>query len=49
MLDLLLGLDDRNAEDAKLLKLFGAKSFVGTKNSAYDRIEDVARDLGPLR
>ncbi|WP_208614725.1 putative selenate ABC transporter substrate-binding protein [Streptomyces regalis] len=49
VLDLLLGLDGRNAEDAELLKLFGAKSFVPTRNSAYDRIEDVARDLGLLR
>ncbi|MGP4028906.1 putative selenate ABC transporter substrate-binding protein [Actinomadura sp. 3N407] len=49
VLDLLLGLDHRVAEDAGLLKLFGAKSFVRTKNSNYDRIEDVARDLGLLR
>jgi phosphonate transport system substrate-binding protein len=49
VLDLLLGLDHQDAEDAKLLKLFGAKSFVRTSNSAYDRIEDVARDLGLLR
>ncbi|QOV41235.1 putative selenate ABC transporter substrate-binding protein [Streptomyces ferrugineus] len=49
VLDLLLGLDDQRPEDAELLKLFGAKSFVRTKNSAYDRIEDVARDLGLLR
>ncbi|GAB2959224.1 putative selenate ABC transporter substrate-binding protein [Streptomyces pseudoechinosporeus] len=49
VLDLLLGLDHRNAEDAELLKLFGAKSFVRAGNSAYDRIEDVARELGLLR
>ncbi|WP_156726098.1 putative selenate ABC transporter substrate-binding protein [Streptomyces apocyni] len=49
VLDLLLGLDHRDAEDAELLKLFGAKSFVRTRNSAYDQIEDVARDLGLLR
>ncbi|MFG2029726.1 putative selenate ABC transporter substrate-binding protein [Streptomyces sp. NPDC048825] len=49
VLDLLLGLDHRKAEDAELLKLFGAKSFVPARNSAYDRIEDVARDLGLLR
>ncbi|GAA2633680.1 putative selenate ABC transporter substrate-binding protein [Streptomyces vastus] len=49
VLDLLLGLDQGKAEDAELLKLFGAKSFVGARNSAYDRIEDVARDLRLLR
>ncbi|URM98201.1 putative selenate ABC transporter substrate-binding protein [Actinomadura madurae] len=49
VLNLLLGLDRRNPEDARLLKLFGAKSFVRTENSAYDRIEDVARDLRLLR
>ncbi|MGW0820307.1 putative selenate ABC transporter substrate-binding protein [Streptomyces sp. NPDC002845] len=49
VLDLLLGLDGQNAEDAELLKLFGAESFVRTENSAYDRIEDVARDLGLLK
>jgi phosphonate transport system substrate-binding protein len=47
--NLLLGLDHRDAEDARLLKLFGARSFVRTDDSAYDRIEDVARDLGLLR
>ncbi|NGO73801.1 putative selenate ABC transporter substrate-binding protein [Streptomyces boncukensis] len=45
---LLLGLDSRDAEDAEVLKLFGAESFVSTRDSAYDRIEDVARDLGLL-
>lgn len=49
ILDLLLGLDRRKPEDAELLKLFGAKSFVRTQNSSYDRIEDVARELGLLR
>ncbi len=49
VLDLLLGLDRQDAEDAELLGLFGAKSFVRTRNSAYDRIEDVARELGLLR
>lgn len=49
VLDLLLELDPQDAEDAKILKLFGAKSFVRAQNSAYDRIEDVARELGMLR
>lgn len=45
VLDLLLELDARDAEDAKILRLFGAQSFIRTENSAYDRIEEVARDL----
>jgi phosphonate transport system substrate-binding protein len=49
VLDLLLGLDRKDPEDAKLLKLFGAKSFVRARNSAYRRVEDAARDLGLLR
>ncbi|MCY0933920.1 putative selenate ABC transporter substrate-binding protein [Streptomyces sp. H34-S4] len=49
ILDLLLGLDHRNIEDAKVLTLFGAKSFIRTTNSAYDRIEGVARELGLLQ
>lgn len=49
MLNLLLGLDRSNESDAELLKLFGATSFVRTENSAYDQIEDVARDLGLLQ
>ncbi|MBB4930526.1 phosphonate transport system substrate-binding protein [Lipingzhangella halophila] len=48
VLDLLLGLDQENSADAELLDLFGAESFVRTKDSDYDRIEDVARDLGLL-
>jgi phosphonate transport system substrate-binding protein len=49
VLDLLLGLDHRDAEDAELLDLFGAESFIPATDSAYDQIEDVARDLGLLR
>ncbi|MCJ0872581.1 putative selenate ABC transporter substrate-binding protein [Streptomyces sp. AP-93] len=49
VLDLLLGLDARDSQDAEILKLFGAQAFVRTENSAYDRIEDVARELGLLR
>lgn len=49
VLNLLLGLDQSNDADAELLKLFGATSFVRTENSAYDQIEDVARDLGLLQ
>jgi phosphonate transport system substrate-binding protein len=49
VLNLLLGLDNRNTRDAQLLKLFGAKSFVRTHNAAYNRIEEVAREQGLLR
>ncbi|MGI9084849.1 MAG: putative selenate ABC transporter substrate-binding protein [Aeromicrobium sp.] len=48
ILDLLLSLDADDPEDAKILELFGAESFVSTKNSNYDVIEDVARDLDLL-
>ncbi|MHC0430959.1 putative selenate ABC transporter substrate-binding protein [Streptomyces sp. O3] len=47
--DLLLGLDHQDPDDAELLKLFGARSFIAAEDSAYDQIEDVARDLGLLR
>lgn len=45
---LLLGLDDDEPADAEILELFGATSFVATKNSNYDVIESVARDLDLL-
>lgn len=46
--DALIGLDAGNSEDAKILDLFGAKSFVATQNSNYDQIETVAKELGLL-
>lgn len=46
--DMLFGLDAANPQDAKILELFGAESFVPTRNSNYDRIEQIARDLGLL-
>lgn len=46
--DLLLGLDSSDPDDAKILDLFGASSFVATQNSNYDHIEDVAREQGLL-
>ena len=46
--DLLLGLDPADPEDAEVLELFGAESFIPAEDSAYDRIEEVARDLGLL-
>ena len=46
--DLLLGLDVADAEDEKLLELFGASSFVATENSNYDQIEAVAKEQGLL-
>ncbi|MGB7448914.1 MAG: putative selenate ABC transporter substrate-binding protein [Ornithinimicrobium sp.] len=46
--DLLLGLDVNNEEDAKILELFGAESFITTKNSNYDEIKQVAQEQGLL-
>lgn len=46
--DLLFGLDPTVAEDATLLDLFGATSFIPTKNGNYDQIRDVAEELGLL-
>ncbi len=46
--DFLLGLDDANKDDAKILDLFGAKSFIPTQNSKYDQIETVAKEQGLL-
>jgi len=46
--DLLLGLDSSDPDDAKILDLFGAGSFVATQNSNYDQIDDVAREQGLL-
>jgi phosphonate transport system substrate-binding protein len=48
VLDLLLGLDREVAEDAEILELFGAESFVETEDALYDPIERIARDLGLL-
>ena len=44
--DMLFGLDAANPDDAKLLKLFGAKKFVPTSSANYDQIESVGRQLG---
>ncbi len=46
--DLLFGLDPSVAEDAAILDLFGAESFVPTENSNYDQIREVAEELGLL-
>ncbi|MEQ6902708.1 putative selenate ABC transporter substrate-binding protein [Nocardioides sp. YIM 152588] len=46
--ELLLGLDASDPDDAEVLELFGAERFIPTENSAYDTIEDVARDQGLL-
>lgn len=46
--DLLLGLDASKPEDADILKLFGAQSFIATTNANYDQIETVARMQGLL-
>ncbi|MEO5710484.1 MAG: putative selenate ABC transporter substrate-binding protein [Nocardioidaceae bacterium] len=46
--DFLLGLDVANKDDATILKLFGAKTFIETKNANYDQIEAVAKEQGLL-
>lgn len=48
VLDLLLGLDSSDTEDAELLELFGAEEFIPAQNAAYDDLEEVARSLGLL-
>ncbi len=40
-----LDLDADDPDDAAILDLFGATSFVVTDNSRYDQIEAVAREL----
>ena len=44
----LFALDKAKSKDSQILDLFGAESFVPTKNSNYDRIETVARELDLL-
>ncbi len=44
--DFLFGLDPADPEAAKVLELFGASTFIPTTDESYDRIEEVARDLG---
>ncbi|GAA1442808.1 putative selenate ABC transporter substrate-binding protein [Mycobacterium cookii] len=46
--DLLFGLDPSVPDDAAILDLFGAESFVPTENSNYDQIRDVAEELDLL-
>lgn len=46
VLDLILGLDEDEPADAKILELFGADDFIEANNAAYDDLEDVARSLG---
>ena len=46
--DFLLGLDLADTDDAKILELFGAESFITTQNSNYDQIEAVAKEQGLL-
>ena len=46
--DFLLGLDPADTDDAKILELFGAESFITTQNSNYDQIEAVAKEQGLL-
>jgi len=44
----LLGLKKSSPDDAAILDLFGATSFIGTQNSNYDQIQTVAKGLGLL-
>ncbi len=46
--DALLGLKASVPEDKAILDLFGATSFITTKNSNYNQIETVAKSLGLL-
>ena len=46
--DLLLGLQDGGAEEAEILELFGAESFIEADDAAYDELEEVARAQGLL-
>jgi len=48
VIDLLLGLDVSDPEDAAILELFGAESFVTTENGNYDQIQAVADEQGLL-
>ncbi|GHJ59826.1 putative selenate ABC transporter substrate-binding protein [Nocardioides sp. OK12] len=45
---MLYDLDPADPDDAAILELFGATSFVPTENENYDQIEAVAKDLGLL-
>ncbi len=46
--ELLFGLDPAVPEDAAILDLFGATSFIPTENSNYDQIRAVAEELDLL-
>lgn len=46
--DLLFGLDTSKPDDAAILDLFGAGSFVPTRDANYDQIETIAREQGLL-
>jgi len=46
--DMLVALDVNDPEDARILELFGAESFIPAENSEYDQIEAVAEQLGLL-
>ena len=48
VIDFLLGLDPANEDDAAILELFGAESFIETKNANYDQIKQVAQEQGLL-
>ena len=45
----LTALDPTDPDDAEILELFGAGSFIPTESSNYDTIEAVGRDAGLIR
>ncbi|WP_372729424.1 putative selenate ABC transporter substrate-binding protein [Nocardioides sp.] len=48
IVELLLSLDADDPDDAQILDLFGAASFVPTTDESYDQIEQVAKEQGLL-
>ena len=49
LVDAFTGLDAAEADDAEILELFGAGSFIPTENENYDPIEATGRDVGVIR
>mgnify|MGYP001450725061 CR=1 FL=1 len=44
-----LDFDYDNPKHKKILDLFGAKSFIASKNENYNKIEKIARDIGKIK
>lgn len=49
LVDAFTVLDADDPDDAAVLELFGAESFIPTENSNYETIESIARDVGLIR